>query len=266
LSTDILHQLSNQHKINLAYFQKHGFYLLGKITITTDVVAENNQTYRLGWTEQCKDASKMGVGLPEYVLLFRKAPTHSDNSYGDQPVEHTKNDYTKALWQLDAHAYQRSSGDRYMSKEDLKKFDVKRIVAKWKQINQSEIYDFAEHVRICEEMDEMEKLSSTFMTLPVHSNSDYVWTDVNRMNTLNTHQANAKKEKHICPLQFDIVDRLINRYSMKGDVVCDPFNGLGTTSIRALKAGRKAISKLNKLLSNLFPLIWFITIFLFKEL
>lgn len=235
----------------VAHFQKHGFYLLGKITITTDVVAENNQTYRLGWTEQCKDASKMGVGLPEYVLLFRKAPTSSDNSYGDYPVTKFKGDekelpqdadiYTKALWQLDAHAYQRSSGDRYLSKEDLKKFDVKRIVAKWKEINQSEIYDFAEHVRICEEMDEMEKLRSTFMTLPVHSNSDYVWTDVNRMNTLNTHQANAKKEKHICPLQFDIVDRLINRYSMKGDVVCDPFNGLGTTSIRALKAGRKAI-------------------------
>lgn len=241
----------------VAHFQKHGFYLLGKITITTDVVAENNQTYRLGWSEQCKDASKMGVGLPEYVLLFRKAPTHSDNSYGDKPVEHAKylkdiidakqfHDkdlelYPKALWQLDAHAYQRSSGDRYLSKEDMKRMDVKKIVAKWKQINQSEIYDFKEHVRICEEMDELEKLSSTFMTLPVHGNSDYVWTDVNRMNTLNTHQANAKKEKHICPLQFDIVDRLINRYSMKGEVVCDPFNGLGTTSIRALKAGRKAI-------------------------
>lgn len=241
----------------VAHFQKHGFYLLGKITITTDVVAENNQTYRLGWSEQCKDASKMGVGLPEYVLLFRKAPTHADNSYGDKPVEHAKylkdisdakqfHDkdlelYPKALWQLDAHAYQRSSGDRYLSKEDMKRMDVKKIVAKWKQINQSEIYDFKEHVRICEEMDELEKLSSTFMTLPVHGNSDYVWTDVNRMNTLNTHQANAKKEKHICPLQFDIVDRLINRYSMKGEVVCDPFNGLGTTSIRALKAGRKAI-------------------------
>jgi DNA modification methylase len=225
----------------VAHYEKHGFYLIGKITITTDVVAENNQTYRLGWTEQCKDASKMGVGLPEYVLLFRKRPTHSDNSYSDQPVEHTKGHYTKALWQLDAHAYQRSSGDRYLTGEDLKKFDVKNIVAKWKKINQSEIYDFSEHLRICEEMDELEKLSSTFMTLPVHSNSEYVWSDVNRMATLNAYQANAKKEKHICPLQFDIVDRLINRYSMKGEVVCDPFNGLGTTTLRALKAGRKGI-------------------------
>jgi len=226
----------------VAHFQKHGFFLLGKITITTDVVAENNQTYRLGWSEQCKDSSKMGVGLPEYVLLFRKAPTTADNSYADNPCEHTKKEYTKALWQLDAHAYQRSSGDRYLTGEELRKYEVKRIVAKWKEINKGEIYDFAEHLRICEEMDELEKLSSTFMTLPVHSNSDYVWSDVNRMNTLNTHQANAKKEKHICPLQFDIVDRLVNRYSMPGELVCDPFGGLGTTAIRALKLGRKAIT------------------------
>lgn len=224
------------------HYQRHGFYLIGKITITTDVVAENNQTYRLGWSEQCKDASKMGVGLPEYVLLFRKAPTSMDNSYSDEPVTKEKSEYTKALWQLDAHAYQRSSGNRLLTGEELRKMEVKRIVAKWKEINKSDIYDFKEHLRICEEMDELEKLSSTFMTLPVHSNSKYVWSDVNRMATLNAAQTNKKKEKHICPLQFDIVDRLINRYSMKGEVVCDPFGGLGTTALRALKMGRKAIS------------------------
>ncbi len=78
----------------VAHFVKHGFYLIGKITVTTDVVAENNQTYRLGWSEQCKDATKMGVGLPEYVLLFRKMPTHADNAYSDEPVTHTKQEYT----------------------------------------------------------------------------------------------------------------------------------------------------------------------------
>lgn len=226
----------------VAHFLKHGFYLMGKITVTTDVVAENNQTYRLGWTEQCKDASKMGVGLPEYVLLFRKAPTHMDNSYGDTPVVHDKKEYTKALWQLDAHAYQRSSGNRFMTSDELRKLDVQKIVAKWKAHNKKEIYSFLEHLQVCEELDEQEKLSSTFMTLPVHSNSEMVWTDINRMNTLNTRQANSKKEKHICPLQFDIIERLINRYSMKGDIILDPFGGLGSTAYKALELGRKAIS------------------------
>jgi DNA modification methylase len=226
----------------VAHFVKHGFYLIGKITVTTDVVAENNQTYRLGWTEQCKDASKMGVGLPEYVLLFRKMPTTSDNAYSDTPVTKEKSDYTKALWQLDAHSYQRSNGDRFLVREELEKTDLKRICAAWKKRNETEIYDFKEHLRICSELDEMEKLSSTFMTLPVHSNNDMVWTDVNRMRTLNANQVNGKKEKHICPLQFDIIERLINRYTMPGEVVDDPFGGLFSTAYKAIEMGRKAVS------------------------
>jgi DNA modification methylase len=226
----------------VAHFEKHGFHLIGKITVTTDVVAENNQTYRLGWTEQCKDATKMGVGLPEYVLLFRKAPSHLENAYADTPVTKEKTDYTKALWQLDAHSYQRSSGDRFLTKDELQKMEVKRIVAAWKKHNTSEIYDFKEHLRICEDLDEAEKLSSTFMTLPVHSNRDYVWSDINRMNTLNANQVNSKKEKHICPLQFDIIERLINRYTMKGEIVLDPFGGLCSTAYKALELNRKAIS------------------------
>lgn len=224
------------------HFLKHGFYLMGKITVTTDVVAENNQTYRLGWTEQCKDATKMGVGLPEYVLLFRKAPSEMNNAYADNPVKKEKTDYTKARWQLDAHAYQRSSGDRFMTKDELQSHDLKRIVAAWEKHNKESIYSFQEHLRVCEDLDEMEKLSSTFMTLPVHSANDSVWTDINRMNTLNAKQVNAKKEKHICPLQFDIIERLINRYSMRGELIDDPFGGLFSTAYKALELGRKAIS------------------------
>lgn len=225
----------------VAHFIKHGFYLMGKITVTTDVVAENNQTYRLGWSEQCKDASKMGVGLPEYILLFRKAPTEMDNSYGDEPVTKDKSEYTKALWQLDAHAYQRSSGDRFLNPDELRRLGVDKIVKAWKNLNETSVYDFKKHVDICEELDELKKLSSTFMTLPVHSNNDMVWTDINRMNTLNTNQANSKKEKHICPLQFDIIERLIHRYSMPGEVVLDPFAGLFSTTYKAIQMGRKSI-------------------------
>lgn len=223
------------------HFLKHGFYLMGKITVTTDVVAENNQTYRLGWTENCKDSSKMGVGLPEYILLFRKAPSEMNNAYSDNPVVHSKDEYSKARWQLDAHAYQRSSGDRLLTHDELLKMEVFRICEIWKEKNQSEIYNFLDHLRICEDLDEEEKLSSTFMTLPVHSGNENVWTDVNRMNTLNTNQAATSKEKHICPLQLDIIERLIFRYTMEGETVLDPFSGLFSTSFTALKLNRKSI-------------------------
>jgi len=44
---------------------------------------------------------------------------------------------------------------------------------------------------------------------------------------------------HVCPLQLDIVDRIINRYSNPGDTVLDPFGGLMTVPYQAVKLGRK---------------------------
>ena len=222
------------------HFQKHGFYLMGKISVTTDVVRENNQTYRLGWSEQCKDASKMGVGLPEYIYLFRKAPTEMNNAYGDIPVSKTKDDYTRPLWQIDAHAYWKSSGNRLLSSEDVARMDVSAVCKLWKNNDLTEVYNYAKHLELSEELEKLGKLSSLFMTLPTHSNNELVWTDINRMNTLNANQANKKKEKHICPLQLDIIERLINRFSSEGEEVFDPFGGLLSTSFIASKLKRKS--------------------------
>lgn len=226
----------------VAHFEKHGFYLIGKITVTTDVVRENNQTYRLGWTEQCKDASKMGVGMPEYILLFRKRPTESNNAYADVPVVHTKEDYTRANWQLDAHAYWKSNGDRFMSADELRSLGMDKVCRHWKKFNTNEIYSFKEHLAVCEKLEEYGRLSALFMTLPPHSNNDEVWTDINRMNTLNANQVNQKKEKHICPLQLDIIERLINRYAMPGELIDDPFGGLFSTAYKALQMQRGCVS------------------------
>lgn len=226
----------------VAHFKKHGFHLIGKITVTTDVVRENNQTYRLGWSEQCKDASKMGVGMPEYILLFRKAPTTNDNAYADEPITKTKDEYDLATWQLDAHSYWKSNGDRFLTSAEIQKLDFKSIVNYWKKYNTSQIYDFKEHLQACKDLEQADKLSKLFMTLPTHSDGFMVWTDVNRMNTLNTNQANRKKEKHICPLQLDIIERLINRFSRKGEIVADPFGGLFSTAYKSLELERKAFT------------------------
>jgi hypothetical protein len=213
---------------------------MGKISVTTDVVRENNQTYRLGWSEQCKDASKMGVGLPEYIYLFRKAPTEMNNAYGDIPISKSKEEYTRPLWQIDAHAYWKSSGNRLLSSEDVARMDVSAVCKLWKNNDLTEVYNYAKHLELSEELEKLGKLSSLFMTLPTHSNNELVWTDINRMNTLNANQANKKKEKHICPLQLDIIERLINRFSSEGEEVFDPFGGLLSTSFIASKLKRKS--------------------------
>ncbi len=66
-----------------------------------------------------------------------------------------------------------------------------------------------------------------------------VWTDITRMRTLNGAQSAKGKEMHLCPLQFDIVDRLITQFSNPDEVVFDPFGGLMTVPYCALKLGRQ---------------------------
>lgn len=66
-----------------------------------------------------------------------------------------------------------------------------------------------------------------------------VWDDINRMRTLNTTQSRRRKQMHVCPLQLDIVERIINRYSNEGDLVYDPFGGLMTVPMMAVKMKRR---------------------------
>jgi DNA modification methylase len=250
----------------VAHFRKHGFAFLARRTIVTDVVRENNQTYRLGWTEQLKDGSRMGAGMPEYVLLFRKPPTDLSNGYADDPVvkarpDYVTNDgdsvaydgrrrdikpvqgtgYSRGRWQLDAHGFWRSSGDRLLTADDLKGLDASTIYKVWRERSLTEPYDHEGHVAVCEGLDARGSLPPDFMLLPPASWHPDVWTDVTRMLTLNGQQYAKGQEAHLCPLQFDIVDRLIRQHSMPGETVFDPFGGLMTVPYRALRLGRKGV-------------------------
>ncbi len=227
------------HAMCIRHYMEHGFAYFGMITVVTDVVRENNQTYRLGWTEQCKDGSKMGVGCPEYILLFRKLPTDRSKAYADEPVRKTKEEYTRAQWQIDAHGFWRSSGDRLISKEELMNAPVDRLQALYRRHSRGTVYSYADHVELAKKLDTEGHLPATFMVVAPGSWSDDVWDDINRMRTLNTTQSQRRQQLHVCPLQIDIVDRLINRYSNTGELVLDPFGGIGTVALEAIKAGRQ---------------------------
>ena len=229
------------HALCIEHYMKHGFQYFGMITILTDVVRENNQTYRLGYTEQCKDGSKMGVGCPEYVLLFRKLPSDTSTAYADEPVVKAKSDYSLARWQLDAAGFWRSSGNRRATPEEIASMSISKIQQAYKKYSRSNVYDYHQHVEDAETMQEAGRLSKTFETAAAASWSDWVWDDVNRMKTLNTTQSQRRQALHVCPLQIDIVERIIDRYSNPGDVVLDPFGGLMTVPEVAVKKGRYGI-------------------------
>jgi len=244
-----------------AHFERHGFGFLGRRTIVTDVVRENNQTYRLGWTEQCKDGSRMGPGMSEYLLLFRKDPSDTSNGYADAPVAKSKDNYTRSRWQIDAHAFWRSSGDRMLSAEDLVGITYPQMFQRFRTYSLGEIYDYERHVMLCESLEvcqrcghihtgdkrclrceckvDHSRLPKKFMLLQPQSWSGEVWSDVARMRTQNGALSADGNEMHLCPLQFDIVDRVVRMHSQPGEVVYDPFSGVGTVPLRAVKLGRK---------------------------
>ncbi|MEM1345747.1 MAG: site-specific DNA-methyltransferase [Pseudomonadota bacterium] len=67
-----------------------------------------------------------------------------------------------------------------------------------------------------------------------------VWWSVRQSHVLNGRQAKGERdERHICPLQLDVIDRCLTLYTNQGDVVLDPFNGIGSTGYCAVKMGRK---------------------------
>lgn len=253
------------HSEAIAHYCKHGFAFLGMKTIVTDVVRENNQTYRLGWSEQCKDGSRMGCGVPEYVLLFRKPPTDRSNGYADVPVEKDKpmcddhgepapfdsdanwrkpipgTGYSRGRWQLDAHGFARSGGNRLLTTEELHTLPHAKIFQKWREESLNMVHDHERHVNNFEVMDRDERLPATFMVMPPASWHPDVWTDIARMRTLNMEQERKGQVMHLCPLQYDIVDRLVVQFSNEGELVFDPFGGLMSVPYRAIKLGRRGM-------------------------
>ncbi len=226
------------HKHCIDHYVKPGFGYMGMKTIVTDVVRENNQTYRLGWTEQCKDGTKMGVGMPEYLLYFRKPQTDTSKSYSDVPVVKEKARYTRSRWQIDAHGFTRSAGDRSLQPEELLSMDHDQIFKVFRNHSLTQIYDFEQHVKIGEALEASGKLPTSFMLLQPQSWSEDVWTDVTRMLTLNGSQWAKGKEMHICPMQFDIADRVIEQLSNEGEIVYDPFGGIMTVPYRSILKNR----------------------------
>ena len=93
--------------------------------------------------------------------------------------------------------------------------------------------------------DNEEKVTHTNESFPVAIWQKYaspIWMDINPSDTLQKESARDEKdEKHICPLQLQVIERGINLWTNPGDIVLDPFGGIGSTGYVAIKKGRKAI-------------------------
>lgn len=152
----------------LREFERAGFVYCSRVTIWKDPVVEMQRTKALGLLHKQikKDSTMSRVGIPDYVLIFRKDGERSN------PVQNTE--MPVDLWQ------------KYASP---------------------------------------------------------VWMDIDQGNTLQgfRNARDEKDQKHICPLQLDVIERLIYLYSNKGDTVFTPFMGIGSEVFQAVKMNRKGI-------------------------
>lgn len=273
-------------------FRKHGWLQLCRITVVNDVVRENNQTYRLTYSEMCKDGTKMGSGTPEYWLIFRKPQTDLTKAYADEPVTHAKgklegyqcldcsalsqeagncphcgtelesvySDSAMPLhhWQILASEFWRSSGDRLLwpeeadgynkllSPEELSSMEIDQVYRWYREYSRTHLYDLHTHLDMGSKLAEVGRLPKTFMVFnpdSPDSHKDSVWSihDYSRMQVLNAKQSQRRQENHVCPLPLDLIERIIERFSNPGDLVFDPFGGIGSTVYKALEMGRRGL-------------------------
>ena len=95
--------------------------------------------------------------------------------------------------------------------------------------------------------DEWIQYASPIWNMPVENGAlrelpPVPWQDINETYTLNAAEARENDdERHVCPLQINVIERCVRLWSNPGDIVFDPFSGIASTGFVAVKYGRKAL-------------------------
>ena len=158
-----------------------------------------------------------------------------------RPLVKSKEEFSLARWQNYAAGDARSNGNRFLAPEDLAGLSHAQMYQLWRQYSLEHVYDLDAHIALGDALRAEGKLPVTFALLPIHSWHPDVWSDITRMLTLNGAQSAKGKEMHLCPMQFDLADRVIEQFSMAGETVLDPFGGLMTVPYRALLQHRVGV-------------------------
>lgn len=185
-------------------FEDEGFIWHSKVTIWKDPLIEAVRTKAIGLMHKqlVKDSHLSRQGLPDYLFTMRKPGTNPE------PINHP---------------------------DGLTQFFGENEPAAPKV--DTTLKDSREHKDIS--MTEKD---------PVYSHQVWrryaspVWMDIRQSNTLQYRSARDEKdEKHICPLQLDVIARGVELWSNPGDIVLSPFAGIGSEGYQAIKMGRRFV-------------------------
>lgn len=191
-----------------------GFKLHSKITIWTDPVLEmqRTKTQRLLYKTLTSDSSSTGIGMAEYITIFKKWEGDRENW---TPITNiTKKNFPLSEWQKWASPVW---GEK-IPIADLK--EIQKMVATIADKGIDEI--------------DLNEIKSHWV--------QSAWFDIKRTDVLNNKEGTAMgDEKHIAPLQLEVIHRIVNLWSNKGETVFTPFLGIGSEAYMSLKNNRKAI-------------------------
>lgn len=186
-----------------------GMIYHGRATIWKDPVVEMQRTKAVGllYKQIRKDSAFNRVGMPDYILFFRAPGENPDRIEHAAPGDTRDAARIAREWLRDL---QRQGLCANVPEDDV----LQRLIAEAK-------FDVMEWQRI----------------------ASPVWMDIQQGNVLRNFRnaKGANDEKHVCPLQLDVIRKCLRLYSKPGDVVMDPFNGIGSTGYEAVKSMRRYI-------------------------
>jgi DNA modification methylase len=187
--------------------EKHGFHYRNRITIWKEPLKVRMRTMVQSLMHKfiVEDTTRCFTAMPDYVLIFTR------NGDSEVPVTHPfgLNEYFGATPFLPAHI------ETYGNYEDFKK--------KWRGFDGDPRENKMSHLI-------WQRYASS------------VWDDIRIDNVLPFRDAKDEDdEKHVHPLQLDVIDRIVELYTNEGEVVLTPFMGVGSEVYSPVSMGRKAI-------------------------
>ena len=230
-----------------------GLIYHGRTTIWKDPVVEMQRTKALGllYKQIRKDSAMNRVGMPDYMLFFRKDGDNPDRIEHCAPTQRNTEkiigweladecgDYSDPVYQEEKPDDGQEWEPIYETVKEVSE-DTIVIARKWLETMRREglcgevpdddlLRELIKHVEF--DVYEWQKLASP------------VWMSIDQGKVLNGwRSAKAQDdERHVCPLQLDTIEKCLRLYSKPGDVVMDPFNGIGSTGYQALKMMRRYI-------------------------
>jgi hypothetical protein len=259
------------HARCIEHYRKHGFAYLGMITIVTDVVRENAGPIGSAGPSSARTAPGWASACRNICCCSASRQSDRTNGYADVPVVKAKplvdlrrwrdrrlgrsttrqiaqgatrrlvpnSGYSRSRWQNDACRLLAQPGDRVLTPGGPGRHPARPDLSGVPGLlSYSTIYDHEQHVALTESVEARMRSRPTSRCCRRKLASRRL--DRCRADARRQHDAIAKgREQHLCPLPFDIVDRAIAGWSEPGELVYDPFGGLMTVPLRAVKLGRR---------------------------